>query len=113
MSGSAIAAALFCALCVLLCFLAAMRADRRFARFDRIPWQFGLAGAPTSFGPRRAFFFLMPWLGVALLVLMGLSLVFLPATGSPAVAFVAVGLITLAIELLLIHLIERWARTQA
>ena len=52
-------------------------------------------------------------MAVALLVLMGLSLVFLPATGSPAVAFVAVGLITLAIELLLIHLIERWARTQA
>ena len=84
----------------------------RLARFERIPWQFPLAGEPTYFGPRGLFLYFTPWLGVLLLVLMGLSLAFLPANGNPAVAFLSVGAFCPALQLLLIWLVERWARTQ-
>lgn len=108
---SALIASIVVALaCCTATFVLAYRADHRFARFERIPWQFGIDGKPTYFGPRRVLFYLMPWLGVALIILMGFSLAFLPANGNPAIAFIAVGLIGLAIQMLLVWLIGRWAR---
>ncbi|GAB5348164.1 hypothetical protein [Alteriqipengyuania sp. 357] len=110
--GALIASVVFALICCAATFVLARRADRRLARFERIPWQFGLAGEPTYFGPRRLFLYFTPWLGVLLLVLTGFSLAFLPANGNPAVAFVAIGAFCPALELLLIWLVERWVRTQ-
>ena len=110
--GALIASVLPALVCSLATFVRARRADRRLARFERIPWQFPLAGEPTYFGPRGLFLYFTPWLGVLLLVLMGLSLAFLPANGNPAVAFLSVGAFCPALQLLLIWLVERWARTQ-
>lgn len=110
--GAVIASVVVAFLCCFATFVLAQRADRRFARFERIPWQFGIGGEPTYFGPRRVFFYFTPWLGAVLIVLMSLSLAFLPANGNPAVAFLAVGAVFLAVQLLLIRLIEWWARTQ-
>ena len=94
--GALIASVVFALVCCLVTFVLARRADRRLARFERIPWQFPLAGEPTYFGPRGLFLYFTPWLGVLLLVLMGLSL----------------GAFCPALQLLLIWLVERWARTQ-
>ena len=110
--GALIASVVFALVCCLVTFVLARRADRRLARFKRIPWQFPLAGEPTYFGPRRLFLNFTPWLGVLLLALTGLSLAFLPANGNPAVAFLAIGAFCPALQLLLIWLVERWARTQ-
>lgn len=110
--GALIASVVFALVCCLATFVLARRADRRLARFKRIPWQFGIGDEPTYFGPRRLFLYFTPWLGAVLIVLMGFSLAFLPANGDPAAAFPAVGAFCLALQLLLIWLIERWARTQ-
>ncbi|MEL7736844.1 hypothetical protein AAG614_00535 [Citromicrobium bathyomarinum] len=110
--GALIASVVFALVCCLATFVLARRADRRLAHFERIPWQFPLAGEPTYFGPRGLFLYFTPWLGVLLLVLTGFSLAFLPANGNPAVAFLSVGAFCPALQLLLIWLVERWARTQ-
>ncbi|NCP18617.1 MAG: hypothetical protein GW855_05585 [Erythrobacter sp.] len=110
--GALIASVVFALICCLAIFVLARRADRRLARFRRIPWQFGMGGEPTYFGPRRLFFYFTPCLGAVLIILMGLSLTVLPANGNPAVAFLSVGASILAAQLLLIWLVEPWARTQ-
>ena len=94
--GALIASVVFALVCCLVTFVLARP----------------LAGEPTYFGPRGLFLYFTPWLGVLLLVLMGLSLAFLPANGNPAVAFLSVGAFCPALQLLLIWLVERWARTQ-
>lgn len=86
------------------------RANRAFARFDRLPMQWSFSGV-TWFAPRRIALLLLPLM--ALPILMGTaSALFLAPPADPAdvvttVAAMAAGFI--AIQLLHLWLIYRWS----
>jgi len=113
LNGGEIAAALLGAGCVLLCFIAAAWADRRYSRFERLPGLFGISGKAARLDPRRLALYLHPVLAVAILGLaLFLVLIFgVPTQGSLVAAFIGIGLSFAFSMAFYLWLIERWSRT--
>ena len=114
MTGGEIAAALFGAGCVLFCFVAAVWADRRYSRFDRLPGLFGITGKVARLDPRDLVLYAYPVLAVTILV-SAIVLAFLsglPSQGSLTGASLGIGLAFVCSMAWHLWMIERWARAQ-
>ena len=114
MSAGEIVAALFGAVCVLACLLAALWGDRRYARFDRLPGLFGIAGEVARLDPRRVTLYLYPVLaGVILTLALLLPVAFsLPTQGNLVGVFIGIGLGFVCSMAWHLWMIDRWARAQ-
>tara|TARA_B100000678_G_scaffold89394_1_gene74273 strand:- start:1539 stop:1886 length:348 start_codon:yes stop_codon:yes gene_type:complete len=115
MTAEEIAAALFGGACVLACFVAARWADRRYARFERLPGLFGITGKVARLDPRRVTLFLYPALAATILA-FGLVLVLasgLPTHGNLKGVFPAIGLGFMCSMAFHLWMIDRWAQRQS
>jgi|GEM_PF-1626734 len=114
MTVGEIAAALICVACVVLCFAAAILADRRYVRFEKLPGLFGITGEVLRLDPRRFTLYLYPVLAGGILALaLVLPVAFgLPTHGNLVGVFVGLGLAFVCSMALHLWMIERWARGQ-
>lgn len=100
-----------CSVAVMLAVSA--RANRVLRRFDRLPMQWSFSGV-TWFAPRRAALLILPLLAMPILIGTAIGLLLAPPADAASVvitvAAMAAGLI--AIQLLHLFLIHRWALSQ-
>ena len=95
----------------------AVRAERRFARRDRLPMQWGLDGKPTWYAPRRVALAVVPGIPGLVLILAALSIPFPQARNvtdaqlGPVLYGIAV--VGLAVFAGYLWMAARWDRAEA
>lgn len=88
-------------------------ANRRYARFERLPSHFGITGKADAYAPRGTMAWLLPLLFSAALIAIAVFVAVLPRemqNGDPLVGVMVGGSGLAGAQLFVLWLTERWAR---
>lgn len=94
----------------------AIWAHYRFARFDRLPAQYGARLEPNWFAPAWVVIWGLPVSFVGVLALVCWLVLALPpeqVNGDPALGIIIVSVATVGVQAFTLWLTARWARTQS
>jgi hypothetical protein len=100
---------------IVLLVAAALWAERRYARFDRLPGHYDWRGRATCMGSRQAITLVVPALFALILLVMSLITILFPPeqqSGSLIPAVLLAGLTLLVAYALILWLTERWVSAQ-
>ncbi|MXO74673.1 DUF1648 domain-containing protein [Altererythrobacter aerius] len=103
------------AVSIVLLLAAAVRTDRRYARFARLPTHFDLRGRADAFGPRMVILWVVPMILMTTLAGIAALMVVLPAeaqNGNPVVGILIASVSMLGAQGLIVWPLARWAATQ-
>lgn len=98
-----------------LLLLSGFWASRRYARFEELPGHYDIVGNPTRMAPRRTMVWMLPALFSFFLLAIAIFAPLIPRelqNGDPAIGVLFGGASSVAAQLFILWLTERWARRQ-